>query len=351
MAAQTDPEVVRSVMARYFQRIVDVAHAYGGTVEKFAGDAAMVVFGVPAVHDDDAERAVRAAIEIRDGAADLPVRVGVNTGEAVTAAREDRQFMVSGDAVNIAARLQQGAEPGEVVVGHLTERLTRNVIEYEAREPVTAKGKAEPLAAFRALRPRSLVPAQARGVAGLQAALVGRERELRLLLDTFARTASDHRPHLFTLVGSAGVGKSRLVSEALASLTGSGARLLRGRCLPYGRGVTYWPLVEMVMAETGITRADEHDIALARLDRWLDGLFDAAPQLPAIRSRLAVMIGLMTPTLGMPDTVAERVDKEVGGGMRNFLDTIARQGPLIMVVAHGPGAGPPGAVALSRSIH
>src|SRR5467141_3006108 len=205
-------------MARHFQRIAEISEAHGGTLEKFAGDAAMVVFGVPAVHDDDAERAVRAAIEIRDAAADLPVRVGVNTGEAVTAARDDRQFMVSGDAVNIAARLQQGAEPGEVVVGELTERLTRNVIDYEAREPVVAKGKPEPLVAFRALRPRSHVPAQARGVEGLQAALVGRDRELRLLLDTFARTAGDRRPHLFTVVGSAGVGKSRLVSEALSTL-------------------------------------------------------------------------------------------------------------------------------------
>ena len=350
MAAQTDPEVVRSLMARYFQRIVEISQAYGGTVEKFAGDAAMVVFGVPAVHDDDAERAVRAAIEIRDGAADLPVRVGVNTGEAVTAARDDRQFMVSGDAVNIAARLQQGAEPGEVVVGQLTERLTRNVIEYEAREPVTAKGKPDPLVAFRALRPRSHVPAQARGVEGLRAALVGRDRELRLLLDTFARTASDRRPHLFTLVGSAGVGKSRLVSEALASLAGSGATLLRGRCLPYGRGVTYWPVVEMVMADTGITRADEHDNALAKLDEWLAALFEDAQQLPAIRSRLAVMMGLLTPAVGMPDTAAARVDKEIGWGIRRCLDAIARQGPVIVVVDDVQWAEPPVVETLEQLI-
>src|SRR6202521_6035889 len=114
-------------MARYFERVSEVAEAYGGTVEKFAGDAVMVVFGVPAVHDDDAERAVRAALEIRDSASELVVRVGVNTGEAVTAARDDRQFMVSGDAVNVAARLQQGAEPGEVVVGPLTQQLTRTL--------------------------------------------------------------------------------------------------------------------------------------------------------------------------------------------------------------------------------
>src|ERR1700681_3803972 len=185
LAAQSDPEVVRSMMARYFKRIAEVSEAYGGTVEKFAGDAAMVVFGVPTVHDDDAERAVRAALEIRDGAAELAVRVGVNTGEAVTAAREDRQFMVSGDAVNVAARLQQGAEPGEVVVGPLTEQLTRKVIDFEAHDPVSAKGKPQPLVAFRAVQPRSLVPEQARGVEGLQAALEGRDRELRLLLDTF----------------------------------------------------------------------------------------------------------------------------------------------------------------------
>ncbi|MDQ6877470.1 MAG: AAA family ATPase [Candidatus Dormibacteraeota bacterium] len=341
LADATDPEVVRARMARHFQRIAEVSEAHGGTVEKFAGDAAMVVFGVPAVHDDDAERAVRAALEIRDGATDLPVRVGVNTGEAVTAPREDRQFMVSGDAVNVAARLQQGAEPGEVVVGPLTQQLTRNVIEYAPRDPVSAKGKSEPLVAFRAVRPRSQVPEQARGVEGLQAALVGRDRELRLLLDTFARTASDRRPHLFTLVGSAGVGKSRLVSEALATLANSGARLLRGRCLPYGRGVTYWPIIEMLRPDTGITRADEHGAALAKLDRWLGELLAGDAQLPAIRARLAVMLGLLPPSIGMPDTAAERVDKEIGWGIRHYLDAVARGGPLILVVDDLQWAEPP----------
>jgi class 3 adenylate cyclase/tetratricopeptide (TPR) repeat protein len=332
IAAQSDPEVVRATMARYFQRITEVSEAYGGTVEKFAGDAAMVVFGVPTIHDDDAERAVRAALEIRDGAAELVVRVGVNTGEAVTAAREDRQFMVSGDAVNIAARLQQGAEPSEVLVGPLTEQLTRKVIEYASREPVAAKGKPEPLVAFRAVRARTQVPEQARGVPGLHAVLVGRDRELELLLDTFARTSEDRRPHLFTLVGSAGVGKSRLVNEALSALTSSGARVVRGRCLPYGRGITYWPLIEILRQDTGITLSDERDVALLKLDRWLGELLHDDAQRPAIRARLSVMLGFEAPESAMPDTPADRVERELGWGIRRYLEALAKAAPLIVVV-------------------
>ncbi len=294
-ASANDPEVVRSRMSRYLRRITEIAAAYGGTVEKFAGDSAMVVFGVPTVHDDDAERAVRAALEIRDGMSDLAVRVGVNTGEAVTAATEDRQFMVSGDAVNVAARLQQAADPGHVLVGTLTHQLTRNVIEYAEGAPVIAKGKTEPVPAFRALRPISQVPTQARGVPGLHAELVGRSRELRLIVDVFARTAEDRRPHMFTVVGAAGVGKSRLVGEALASLAGSGARVLRGRCLPYGRGITYWPLVEMVQQDTGISISDERGTALQRLDQRLEESMRDDPDRAATRARLSVMLGLETP--------------------------------------------------------
>jgi class 3 adenylate cyclase/tetratricopeptide (TPR) repeat protein len=341
MAEQSDPEVVRATMARYFDRIAEISQSYGGTVEKFAGDAAMVVFGVPVVHDDDAERAVRAALEIRDWASHLAVRVGVNTGEAVTAAREDRQFMVSGDSVNVAARLQQGAEPGEVVVGPLTEQLTRKVIEYQPHDPVTAKGKSTPLAAFRAVKARTQVPEQARGVAGLHAVLVGRDRELRLLLDIFARTAADRKAHLFTLVGAAGVGKSRLVTEALSALTSSGARVVRGRCLPYGRGITYWPLIEIVRDDTGITLADERDAAIQKLDRWLGELLHDDPQRPAIRARLSVMLGFEAPESVMPDTPAERVERELGWGVRRYLEALAKAAPLIVVVDDLQWAEPP----------
>ncbi len=341
LASQSDPEVVRSRMSRYFERITEVAAAHGGTVEKFAGDAVLVVFGVPVVHDDDAERAVRAALEIRDRAGNLSVRIGVNTGEAVTAARDDRQFMVSGDAVNVAARLQQGAEPGEVVVGPLTEQLTRSVIDYERRERIAAKGKIEPLAAFRALRARTEVPQQARGVPGLHAPLVGRRRELRLLLDTFARTAEDRRPHLFTLIGAAGVGKSRLVTEALAALGSSGARLLRGRCLPYGRGITYWPFIEMVRQDTGIAIADDRETALAKLDRWLGELLTDETQRPAVRARIAVMLGYIASAEAMPDTPADRVDKEIAWGMRRYLEAVAIGAPVIVVVDDSQWAEPP----------
>jgi class 3 adenylate cyclase/tetratricopeptide (TPR) repeat protein len=341
MAAHRDPEVTRSVMTRYFKLVTDIARAYGGTVEKFAGDAAMVVFGVPAVHDDDAERAVRAALDIRDGAGDLEVRLGVNTGEAVTAVTDDRQFMVSGDAVNIAARLQQGADPGEVVVGQLTYQLSRGAIEYQERPRIAAKGKPEPLPAYRALRPLTRMPTQVRGVPGLHAALVGRDRELRMLLDTFARTAGDRSPHLFTIVGAAGIGKSRLVDEALAGVAPSTVRVLRGRCLPYGRGITYWPLVEMVRQDTGITLADERDTALRKLDRWLGELLPGSSERPALRARLAVMLALESAETAMADTPAARVEKEIEWAVRHYIEAAAAGAPLIAVFDDLQWAEPP----------
>src|SRR2546423_8225058 len=233
--SDNDPEAVRSVMGSYYERMKQIAELHGGTVEKFIGDAVMVVFGVPRLHDDDAERAVRTALAMRDAMADLnaelrvslAARVGVNSGEAVAGSGREQQFLVTGDAVNVAARLQQGAEPDEVVVGPLTESLTRAAIEYAARAPITAKGKTDPIAAFRAVRPRSAVPEQARGLPAMRAQLVGRQRELRLLLDTFERVRTDRRAHLFTVVGNAGIGKSRLLGEALPRNAARGqARLL-----------------------------------------------------------------------------------------------------------------------------
>src|SRR5688500_13347777 len=172
-----DPEVVRAVLARYFERVREIAETHGGTVEKFIGDAVMVVFGVPRMHDDDAERAVRAALAIQaavgplntDEALRLQARAGVNSGEAVAAVDDREQFLVTGDVVNVAARLQQHAEPGDVLVGALTQRLTSEAIEYEPHEPIDARGKPEPVPAFRAIRARSEVPDQARGLPSMRA--------------------------------------------------------------------------------------------------------------------------------------------------------------------------------------
>ena len=336
--SENDPEAVRSVMGSYFERMKAIAEMHGGTVEKFIGDAVMVVFGVPLLHDDDAERAVRAALAMRDSMTDLnaelgvslAARVGVNSGEAVAGGGEDRQFLVTGDAVNVAARLQQGADMGEVVVGPLTESLTRSAIEYADREPITAKGKPEPLKAFRAIRPRSAVPEQARGLPAMRAQLVGRQRELRMLLDAFERVRDERRAHIFTLVGNAGIGKSRLVGEALARIAGAqSAQVLRGRCLPYGAGITYWPLMEIVRDDAGITGHDDRETALAKLDSRINVVLGA--DAGAVRARLATMLGLQRPEDALPEVVPAQVGREIGWGARQYLGAVARA-PVVVVV-------------------
>jgi class 3 adenylate cyclase/tetratricopeptide (TPR) repeat protein len=335
--SDNDPEVVRSIMGSYFERMKAIAETHGGTVEKFIGDAVMVVFGVPLLHDDDAERAVRAALAMRDAMTELnaelgvslAARVGVNSGEAVAGSGADRQFLVTGDAVNVAARLQQGAESGEVVVGALTESLTRSAIDYSPRDSVVAKGKAEPIKSFRAERPRSAVPEQARGLPAMRAQLVGRQRELRMLLDSFERVRDERRAHVFTLVGNAGIGKSRLVGEALARIAGAdSARVLRGRCLPYGAGITYWPLMEIVREDAGIASEDDRESALAKLDvRTRELLGDGAP---AVRARLATMLGLERAEDAMPEVTPARFGQEIGWGTRKYLAAAARTATVIV---------------------
>jgi len=244
-----DPESLRRVMARYFETARSCLERHGGTVEKFIGDAVMGVFGVPAVHEDDALRALRSAAELRDsmvalneelerdyGVA-LQIRVGVNTGEVVTGTEER---LATGDAVNVAARLEQAAPSGEVLVGEETLRLARDAVDVEAVEPLAAKGKSEPVRAFRLVAVRKGAPAFERR---LDSSMVGRGRELGLLRQAFERAVSESACHLFTVLGAAGVGKSRLVAELLAGL--GEAATLSGRCLSYGDGITYWPLVEL----------------------------------------------------------------------------------------------------------
>ncbi|HET6656393.1 MAG TPA: adenylate/guanylate cyclase domain-containing protein [Gaiellaceae bacterium] len=250
LGERLDPESLRRVLARYFELASQVVERHGGAVEKFIGDAVMAVFGIPHVHEDDALRAVRAAGELGEALADLnaelerdfgttlAVRIGINTGEVVTGTEER---LATGDAVNVAARLEQAAEPGEILIGANTLRLVRDAVSVEAVRPLQAKGKSEPLAAYRLLSVDSEAPAFARRG---DTPMVGRERQLNLLLNAFETVSSESSCHLVTVLGPAGVGKSRLVAEFISSL--DGAAVVRGRCLSYGDGITYWPVVEVV---------------------------------------------------------------------------------------------------------
>jgi class 3 adenylate cyclase/tetratricopeptide (TPR) repeat protein len=262
LGERIDPESLRRVMARYFETAQAIVEKHGGTVEKFIGDAVMAVFGVPTVHEDDALRAVRAADELRGGlgalndelessyGTRLELRIGVNTGEVVTGTEER---LATGDAVNVAARLEQAAEPGEILVGEETCRLVRDAIECDPAEPIQAKGKAEPLQAYRLRSVSAELPARRQG-----APMVGRERQRKLLEDAFAAVAGERACHLFTILGTAGVGKSRLADEFLRGL--ADARIVRGRCLSYGEGISYWPVTEVVKQ---LVPTDEEAAALA----------------------------------------------------------------------------------------
>src|SRR6185369_5985452 len=248
LGERLDPEALRVVLAGYFERMRAAAERHGGVVEKFIGDAVMAVFGVPAVHEDDALRALRAAEELREGlgplndelersyGARLELRIGVNTGEVVTGTEER---IATGDAVNVAARLEQAAPPGEVLVGEETLRLVRGAVEVEPAEPVAAKGKADPLTAYRLVAVRAATRPRRAGTA-----MVGRGRQRKLLEDAFANVVGGRSCQLFTVLGTAGVGKSRLVAEFLEAL--EDASVVRGRCLSYGEGVGYWPVTEVV---------------------------------------------------------------------------------------------------------
>jgi class 3 adenylate cyclase/tetratricopeptide (TPR) repeat protein len=236
LGESTDPEALRGLLARYFERMKGIVESHGGSVEKFIGDAVMAVFGVPAAHEDDALRACRAAIEMRDAFPELGIagRIGVNTGEVVTGTEER---LATGDAVNVAARLEQAAQPGEVLIGADTLGLVRPAVEVGDERHLELKGKTETVPAWPLLAVTGDVERR------FASPMVGRDTELRRLRDAFEQAVHDSSCQLFTVLGSAGVGKSRLAAEFLAGLE---AQVVRGRCLSYGEGITYWPVVEIL---------------------------------------------------------------------------------------------------------
>ena len=295
LGERLDPETLRDLMGRYFDVARTVVERHGGIVEKFIGDAVMAVFGLPTLHEDDALRAVRAADELQrrlgegELASWITTRMGINTGEVVASDRADAQRLVTGDAVNTAARLEQHAPPGGILLGNDTWRLVRDAVTVEAVAPVAAKGKQEPLTAWRLVSSRSVgrgdVAPAGRAArrsgtrAGATAAqLRGRRRRAAL--------------RAVTLLGPAGVGKSRLVHELVQRVRGS-ATILRGRCLPYGEGVTYWPVAEVMRAAAVIDEADGRETALTKLGTLVAGGPDADDNVQFIAAAIGIVTAML----------------------------------------------------------
>ena len=330
-AEQLDPEDVEALLSPYHERLRSELERYGGTVEKFIGDAVMALFGAPVAHEDDAERAVRACLAIRDWAVegdDVQVRIAVTTGEALIrldARPEAGEGMASGDVVNTAARLQNAAPVNGILADETTYRATRQVVDYREARSVEAKGKSEPIPVWEALSARARFGVDIAHEARTE--LVGREREVNIVRDAFERARHERTPQLLTLVGVPGMGKSRLVYE-LSRIVDADPELIawrQGRCLAYGDGVTLWALGEIVKAQAGIVEQDTPPDAAEKLRL---AAADALPESDAawVESHLLALIGL-------------GVERELGGDRRNeafsawrrFLEGLAEQHPLILI--------------------
>ena len=330
---RADPEDVRATLRPYHERVKADIESFGGTVEKFIGDAVMAVFGAPVAHEDDAERAVRAALrvlqtidELRTEGLDVAVRAAVTTGEAVVAlgARPERgEGIVAGDVVNTAARLQGAAPVGAVIVDGPTMRSTERAIGFEELVPVAAKGKQEPIPVWRATTARSRfgVDTELRA----DTLFVGRDSELALLGETFSRALHDPSTQLLTVVGEPGVGKSRLVWELREEIDRRQelVRWRQGRCLPYGEGITFWALGEIVKAEAGVLETDSPDHALEKLERGLE-IVDESDR--------AWLSDRLAPLVGAQDDVAGVGREEAFSAWRRYLEALAAQRPTVLVL-------------------
>jgi len=330
-AERLDPEDVRALLSPYHARVRSQLERHGGTVEKFIGDAVMAVFGAPVAHEDDPERAVRAALVIRDFARTegIELRIGIATGEVLvtlgarTAAGEG---MASGDVVNTAARLQSAAPVYGVLVGETTYRATRGAIDYRELAPVPAKGKTEPVPAWEALEARSRLGTEVLDHAA--GGLVGRDRELDVLRSALDRVRNDRSAQLITLVGVPGIGKSRLVHE-LSRIADADPELItwrQGRCLAYGEGVTFWALAEIVKAQAGILEADTDEEAEQKLRRVVAEAISDEQDAGWVEARLRPLAGLEAEAELAGDRRGESF-----AAWRRFFEALADQRPLIAV--------------------
>ncbi len=312
LVSASDPEIVRRQVTRFFDRVSHCVTTHGGIVEKFAGDAVLAAFGVAQAHEDDAERAVRAAIGILEAMNDLGLeaRIGIEAGEVVVDTTDST--FATGEAVNLAARLQQAARPGEILIGPGARGLALGSLEVEEVEPLEVKGRVQALPAWRVVCASDLN--EPTGVV-VSAPLIGREAELELLTNTFERATRSRRAHLVTIYGEPGVGKSRLVREFVTAL--EGATVLGGRCLPYGEGITYWPLAEMVKSAAGISDTDPVAEAMEKLRASCED--DA----------VADLLGLASGVLEAVE--ADRSAQEIAWAAREWADQLADVQPLVLV--------------------
>jgi class 3 adenylate cyclase len=327
LGEELDPETLRQVLARYFDAMSDVLMRHEGASRKFLGDAVMAVFGIPAVHEDDALRAVRAASEMRAALRELneqldlrwgvhlQARTGVNTGAVIVGDPAQGEDFVSGAAVNVVRRLEQSAPPREILIGEQTLELVRGSVLVQAVAPLEVDGTSEPVRAFRLLD----VAGPDRGIErGLSSPLIGRQRELEVLREAFDRTVSAGNCQLVTVVGPAGVGKSRLTSDFIRSLAGA-ATAVSGRCLSYGQGLTFWPLREIVAELAGTEDGDSSEEVLARISRLLPADEDRATAAERVAGALGVVDSIVYP-------------EDTFWAVRKLLEAVGGERPLVVVL-------------------
>ncbi len=350
VAEKLDPEAVKQLVDRCLRRLGTEVERFGGTVDKYIGDNVMAIFGAPVAHEDDAERAIRAALGMQaamteineevgaDHGVGFELRVGLNTGEVLAGAVGDR-YTVTGDTVNVAARLQAAARPGSVTVGERTFRATSEAVEYRELDPLRLKGKAKPVPAWEAEALGAPAPGPRPSIRA-ESALVGRDDELELMESLFTRVIREERPHLVTVIGQAGVGKTRLLEEFRQRIEPRGSAIFRqGRCLPYGSSVAYWALGEVVRSDAEIVDSDSSEVAWRKLRSHVQeltgspsgGRDETSDRRAALIARL---IGIEAS--GVEDAESdgedpERMRESLFSAVRSLVDARAARGPLVLV--------------------